>query len=56
MNILAEISDTICTTLLARLEEALQEPLTAKLQQLAGILEIVCIEEHRPQGAPNNTG
>ena len=41
MNILADIWDTICTTLLPRLEEALEEPLTAKLKQLAGILEIV---------------
>jgi hypothetical protein len=56
MNILADIWDTICTTLLPRLEEALQEPLTAKLQQLVGILEIVRIEEHLPSDPPKKMG
>ena len=56
MNILADIWDTICSTLVLRLEECLQEPLTAKLTQLVGILEIVRIEEHQPQGPPNNMG
>jgi hypothetical protein len=54
--ILADIWETICSTLVPRLEECLQEPLTAKLQQLVGILEIVRIEEHRPQGPTNNMG
>jgi hypothetical protein len=48
MKILADIWDTICTTLLPRLEECLEEPLTQKLKQLVGILEIVRIEEHLP--------
>lgn len=56
MNILADIWDTICSTLVPRLEECLQEPLTAKLTQLAGILEIVRIEEHLPQGPPKTMG
>ena len=50
--ILVDIWETICTTLLPRLEECLQEPLTVKLTQLVGILEIVRIEEHLPQGHP----
>jgi hypothetical protein len=48
MTIVAEIWSTICSTLVPRLEECLDEPLTAKLKQLVGILEIVRIEEHLP--------
>jgi hypothetical protein len=54
--ILADIWDTICSTLVPRLQECLQEPLTAKLTQLVGILEIVRIEEHLSQDPPKTMG
>jgi hypothetical protein len=56
MNIVAEIWNTICATLIPRLEECLDEPLTAKLKQLVGILEIVRIEEHLPADPPKRMG
>lgn len=56
MNIVAEFWDTICSTLIPRLEESLEEPLTAKLKQLVGILEIVRIEEHVPPDPPKKMG
>jgi hypothetical protein len=56
MNIVAEIWNTICSTLIPRLEECLDEPLTAKLKQWVGILEIVRIEEHLPADPPTRMG
>ena len=56
MTILAAIWDTICTKLLPRLEECLEEPLTQKLTQLVGILEIVRIEEQVSLAAPKKMG
>jgi hypothetical protein len=38
--------DEICTTLKPRLEACLGTPLTAKLEQLVGIREVVRVEEH----------
>lgn len=54
--ILADIWDTICTTLVPRLQECLEEPLTAKLTQLVGILEIVRIEEQVAPDPPHKMG
>jgi hypothetical protein len=48
MNSVAEIWNPICSIPVPRLEECLDQPLTAKLKQLVGILEIVRIEEHLP--------
>jgi len=56
MNIIADIWDRICSTLMPRLEECLDEPLTAKLKQLVGVLEIIRIEEHLPPDPPNRMG
>ncbi len=56
MTIVADIWNTICSTLIPRLEECLDEPFTAKLKQLVGILEIVRIEEHLPDAASNRMG
>jgi hypothetical protein len=56
VTIVAEIWSTICSVLVPRLEECLDEPLTAKLKQLVGILEIVRIEEHLPPEPPNKMG
>jgi hypothetical protein len=56
MTIVAEIWSTICSVLVPRLEECLDEPLTAKLKQLVGILEIVRIEEHLPADRPHRRG
>jgi hypothetical protein len=54
--IVAEIWNTICSTLVPRLEECLDEALTPKLKQLVGILEIVRIEEHIPPDPPHKMG
>jgi DDE family transposase/transposase-like protein DUF772 len=56
MKIVAEIWSAICSTLVPRLEECLDEPLTAKLKQLVSILEIVRIEEHVPPDPPHKMG
>ena len=56
MNIVAEIWNTICSTLVPRLEECFDETLTPKLKQLVGILEIVRIEEHIPTDPPHKMG
>ena len=56
MNIVAEIWSTMCSVLVPRLEECLDEPLTVKLKQLVGILEIVRIEEHLPPEPLNKMG
>lgn len=46
MSIIAQMWDEICTTLVPRLEASLETPLTAKLEQLVSILEVVRVEEH----------
>lgn len=56
MRIVADIWSSICSVLVPRLEEALDEPLTAKLKQLVGILEVVRIEEHLPPDPPKTRG
>jgi hypothetical protein len=56
MSIVADIWNTICSTLVPRLQEALEEPLTEKLKQLVGILEVVRIEEHLPLQPPKRMG
>jgi len=54
--IVAEIWSVICSTLVPRLEECLDDTLTPKLKQLVGILEIVRIEEHIPPDPPHKMG
>jgi hypothetical protein len=56
MNIVAEIWNTICSALVPRLEECLDETLTPKLKQLVGILEILRIEEKVPADPPHKMG
>lgn len=56
MTILADIWNAICTALVPKLEEVLDDTLTPKLKQLVGILEIVRIEEHVPPDPPNKMG
>src|SRR5579864_16636 len=56
IHIVAEIWSTICSTVVPKLEECLDEPLSAKLKQLVGILEIVRIEETVPAAPPNRRG
>ena len=54
--IIAEFWNTICSTLVPRVQECLDEPLTDKLKQLVGILEVVRIEEHIPPDPPKKMG
>lgn len=54
--IVAEIWSAICSHLVPRLEECLDEPLTAKLKQLVSILEVVRIEEHVPPDPARRMG
>lgn len=54
--IVAEIWNTICSSLVPRLEECLDDTLTPKLKQLVGILEILRIEEHIPPDPPHKRG
>ena len=56
IDIVADIWTTICSVLVPRLEACLDEPLTAKLKELVGILEIVRIEEHLSHDRPQRRG
>ena len=56
MKIVADIWNAICSHLVPRLEECLEDTLTPKLKQLVRILEVVRIEEHVPAEPPHKRG
>ncbi|MCC6443445.1 MAG: hypothetical protein IT210_08310, partial [Armatimonadetes bacterium] len=56
MSIIAQMWDETCTRLMPRLEACLETPLTAKLEQLVWILEVVRVEEHVKEARPQRMG